>query len=199
MSKIYSYIIFTILGANTINAQSKGDIEFGINVGFNSAFVEVEYGSSKHINRYNLGGSVAYYFNESWSVKSKLIYDKKGWGSGDGFNKVSLDYFTIPVNAVIHFGNRYNWYVHFGPYFSTLLKAQDQTYGVDIKEVVSSNDFGMNVGLGVKVPVSKKLKVFFEIDLARGFKNINYDEDRHYFNISNNRSSANVGINFLLK
>ncbi|MDI9256944.1 MULTISPECIES: porin family protein [Flavobacterium] len=198
--------VIALLGISTsISAQKKGDVEFGFNVGYNSSSVSDDYDSSDASAGFNVAGSIDYYFTNSWSIKTKLIYDQKGWDNGfiedsngsaysTDFN---LNYVTIPVMASWHFGNNRNWYLHFGPYMGFLLNAEDVRYNTDVTDAFNSNDFGLALGIGVKVPVSDKVKLFFELDGQGGFNDI--FRDNYYSSVTNSRTSLNIGFNFLLK
>ncbi|MBF6640680.1 PorT family protein [Flavobacterium sp. J49] len=188
----------------SLSAQKKGDVEFGFNVGYNSYSVSDAHTASDAGIGYNFAGSIDYYFSNAWSIKGKLIYDQKGWDNGfieDEFGSFTTDfnlnYVTLPVMASWHFGNNRNWYLHFGPYFGFLLNAEETRYGEDITEAFNENDFGFALGIGVKIPVSNKLKLFFELDGQGGLTDI--FKQNNYSAVTNSRTSFNIGLNFLMK
>jgi opacity protein-like surface antigen len=206
--RIMKKIVLTfiaVVGLTTVSAQKKGDVEFGLNIGYNNSSVSDDQSNSDSGSGYNFGGSIDYYFASDWSIKGKLIYDQKGWDNDliDGPNgnlyrtNINLNYLTIPIMANWHFGNKRNWYLDFGPYFGFLLNAEDTRFGYDITDSFNTNDFGLAVGIGVKIPVSNKLKLFFEFDGQGGFNDIFREND--YSAVTNSRSSFNVGLNFLMK
>ena len=109
-----------------------------------------------------LNCSMDYYFSNSWSVKTKLIYDRKGWDNGfieDDFGSYitdyNLDYLTVPVLASWHFGNNKNWFLEFGPYVGFLLNAEEVRFGTDVTDSFNSTDFGLALGIGVSRAASK--------------------------------------------
>nr|WP_294775370.1 porin family protein [uncultured Flavobacterium sp.] len=108
-----------------------------------------------------------------------------------------LNYITIPVLASWHFGNNRNWYLHFGPYFGFLMNAEETRYGADVSDGFNNNDFGLALGIGVKVPISNKLKLFFELDGQGGLTDIFQQND--YSAVTNSRTGLNIGLNFLMK
>ncbi|MCF6133523.1 porin family protein [Flavobacterium wongokense] len=193
------------LSATLFAQQKKGDVEFGFNIGYNSSSASDEYDSTDTGSGLNVGGQIDYYFSPSWSIKGKLIYDQKGWDNdyiedigGNVYpTDINLNYLTIPVMANWHFGNKKNWYLNFGPYLGFLLDAKDTRFDSDISDAFNSNDFGLAVGIGVKIPVSNKLKIFLEYDGQGGFTDI--FKDNQYSAVTNTRSSFNVGLNFLMK
>lgn len=205
MKKIATVIILLLGLSSTISAQKKGDIEFGVNIGFNRSSVSDSQMTSDLGNGINFGGSLDYYFSDSWSIKGKLIYDQKGWNNdyiqdnnGNVYSTdVNLNYITIPVMANWHFGKKRNWYLNFGPYFGFLLNAQETQFGTDLTDYFNTSDFGLSLGIGVKIPVSNKLKLFFEFDGQGGLSDISINTQNGA--ITNSRSSLNVGLNFLLK
>ena len=200
-------LIFTVLlgFSLSVSAQKKGDVEFGINIGYNNSSVSDDYDSSDTSAGLNVAGTIDYYFSNTWSLKTRLIYDQKGWDNGfyvdnegmEYLTDYNLNYLTVPVMASWHFGNKRNWYVHFGPYFGFLLNAEEVRFGNDVTDAFNDNDFGLAAGIGVKVPVSDKLKIFFELDGQGGFNDI--FRDNYYSSVTNSRTSFNVGLNFLLK
>ncbi|WP_333601354.1 porin family protein [Flavobacterium sp.] len=202
-------VLIIILGLGltaSLSAQKKGDVEFGFNIGYNNSSVADSRTSSDSGSGFNVGGAIDYYFSPAWSIKGKLIYDQKGWdndviqdtNSGNYYpTNFNVNYLTVPVMANWHFGKKRNWYLDFGPYFGFLLEAKDTRFGADVSDSFNTNDFGLSVGIGVKVPVSPKLKVFFELEGQGGMSDI--FKDNPYSSVTNSRSSLNVGLNFLLK
>lgn len=189
------------------SAQDKGDVEFGVNIGYNSSTVQVSksFFQPDSGQGLNVGFSADYYFSDRWSIKGKLIYDQKGWDNGS-FEDVNenyyatdfnLNYLTVPVMANWHFGSKRNWYLNFGPYVGFLMSAEETARGVDIKETFNSTDFGLALGIGVKIPVSDKLKISIEYEGQGGGSDI-FKENKNY-RVSNSRSSLNVGLNFMMK
>lgn len=205
MKKIVVATIIALGLTSAVSAQKKGNVEFGFNIGYNSSSVSDSNESSDSGSGLNLGGSVDYYFSNSWSIKGKLIYDQKGWdndyiedNNGVAYaTNFNVNYLTVPVMANWHFGNTKNWYLEFGPYVGFLLNAKDTRFKTDVTDAFKSTDFGLALGIGVKIPLNDQLKLFFEFEGQGGLSDIfEYNE---YDAVTNSRSSLNVGINFLLK
>ncbi|HEX8561462.1 MAG TPA: porin family protein [Flavobacterium sp.] len=199
---------FVVLSALSASAQSKGDVEFGVNVGYNSSVVAIEGLTSDPGSGINVGFSADYYFSDRWSIKGKLIYDQKGFNNGfyfdsfdpaDSFEETdfNLNYLTVPVMANWHFAKKRNWYLNFGPYAGFLLSAKETEGGNDVKEAFSSTDFGLALGIGVKIPLSEKLKLSLEYEEQFGLSNISADGDDGA--ATNSRGAFNIGLNFMLK
>lgn len=184
---------------------TKGDVEFGINTGINITNISDSDNSAGTNTTFNFGGSVDYYFSDRWSIKGKLIYDRKGWDddavmdSNGNFVKtdINANYLTIPVMANWHFGSKRNWYLNFGPYAGVLLNAKETKFDSDVTKYLSSSDFGLSLGIGVKVPVSDKLKLFFEYEEQYGLTDV--IDVAGVKSTHNVRSAFNVGLNFRMK
>jgi len=204
MKKITLAIIVLLGFSLTVSAQKKGDVEFGLNIGYNSSTVSDSYDAADSGVGYNFGGSLDYYISNSWSIKGKLIYDQKGWdngyiedNSGSYITDFNLNYVTVPVMASWHFGNTRNWYLEVGPYFGFLLNAEETRFGTDVSDGFNENDMGLAYGIGVKIPLNNKLKLFLEYEGQSGFNDIFQEND--YDAVTNSRSSFNIGLNFLMK
>lgn len=203
-------ITMSILGVVfTTSAQEKGKIEFAVGSGLNYSNAGNRHGNSDTNISFNVAVGADYYFSDRWSVRAKVIYDRKGWDNGFyGYYEplidnifyartdYNLNYLTVPVEASWHFGRKRNWYLHLGPYAGFLLNAEATDIDQDVTDGFETTDFGVALGIGVKIPVSDKLKIFIEYDEQTGFSEIfkNNEGSR----ITNSRGSFNVGLNFLL-
>lgn len=203
MKKILPILI--VFFSVVTNAQQKGTVEFGANLGYNSATVSSDEETADNGDGFNLGFSADYYFSDRWSIKGKLVYDQKGWNRGfiEDLNtgiryktNYNLDYLTIPVTANWHFGRKRNWYLHFGPYVGFLMRAEETAFGTNVKEAFNTTDFGLDLGIGVKIPVSSKMKIHIEYDTQAGLSEVFKESNEP---ITNSRWSLNFGVNFLMK
>ncbi|KOS05107.1 hypothetical protein AM493_02935 [Flavobacterium akiainvivens] len=204
MKKTIQVLLVTLLFSAAASAQGRGNIEFGLNTGYNASYVDTYDQYLEYRSGYNFGASLDFYFSQEWSLKVKGIYDKKGWNNdiididGDYYDtNINLTYITVPVMASWHFGNKYNWYMNFGPYIGFLMDAEDTRFNNDIKHNFEETDFGLAVGFGVKIPVSNYVRLSLEYDMQAGVTDVlvnDYSQD-----LSNYRHSFNVGFNFLLK
>lgn len=214
--KIISFtLLVTFFLSSSTYAQTKGVVDYGAHIGYNSSTVSNSSDSATRGTGINVGLVIDYYFSNSWSIKGKLIYDQKGWdkgfiefydlnefdpnlpgGSGPYKTNFELNYLTIPVMANWHFGRTKNWYLNFGPYVGFLMSAKETAFGTDVKDGFNATDFGLALGIGVKIPVSDKLKIFIEYDEQTGISNVFKESDE---SITNSRSALNVGVNFLIK
>jgi opacity protein-like surface antigen len=188
-------------------AQTANSSEFGVNVGVNQS--TVQYSGTGENADYkggiNLGVSGEYYFTDRWGIKAKVIYDQKGWANGyliltdgteiDGVD-YHLNYVTIPIMANWHFGRTRNWFIDFGPYLGFLASSNETSHSADVSPLFNSTDVGISLGIGVKIPVSNKAKLFFEYEGQGGFTNVFTQSDGTYQNI---RSSLNFGVIFPMR
>ena len=188
-------------------AQTTKAPEFGVNIGLNQSTVQYSgtQENAAYKSGFNLGVSAEYYFSDRWGIKGKVIYDEKGWANGflvlndgteiDGVD-YHLNYITIPIMANWHFGRARNWYLDFGPYLGFLASANESSNSANVKPLFNSTDVGIAFGLGVKIPISDKAKLFFEYEGEGGFTNVFTQSDGTYQNI---RSSINIGLIFPIK
>ncbi|MCR8561438.1 PorT family protein [Mucilaginibacter sp. BJC16-A38] len=203
MKKIITTLL-VVLGIYTAAfSQTKGATEFGINVGLNESTVTTGDNQTNSDYRvgFNVGVSADYYFSDHWSFKAKVVYDQKGWNNGyfdDGTNSYTVDYklnyITIPLMANWHFGRTRNWYLNFGPYIGILTSAKLSDGGGDVKDFFNTTDGGLDVGIGVKIPVSDRAKFFIELNGQGGVSDMVKDNTGSA--LRNSTSNINIGINF---
>jgi opacity protein-like surface antigen len=206
MKKIFTTIIILGVYAVTFAQQKKGDVELGFNTGLNSSTVSNgNLTNSSYRIGFNFGVAADLYFSNRWSIKGKLIYDQKGWNDGYLVQKngvatssnYHLNYLTVPVMANWHFGRTRNWYLNFGPYVGFLTDAKETAFNNDLKPFFSSTDFGIALGIGVKIPLSDKVKLNLEYEGQGGISDLSKESSGS--SIRNTRGSLNVGFNFMLK
>jgi hypothetical protein len=209
MTKFFTPLLLVLGIYSSTFAQTKNNVEFGANIGYNVAYVnESGYGDfdSPAVGGLNLGVSADFKLSDRWSLKAKVVYDQKGWNDGyiveaDGetINNVNfqLNYITIPVTANWHFGRMKNWYLNFGPYAGFLLNGTETSSGANVKSDFSNTDFGVALAIGVKFPITDKLKLFIEDEGEAGVTNILKGTTNGTI-VENVRSGFNVGINFPL-
>lgn len=203
MKKLLFSLAILCAGYFSATAQEQPKFEFGGNVGYNySTVTSTQATNSSFRSSFNVGLSADYYFSDRWSIKTKLIYDNKGWNDGfinfeGGPNTTTnfhLSYLTIPVMANWHFGRTRNWYLNFGPYAGFLLNAKETALSANIKQYFKSTDFGLAYGIGVKLPVSETAKINIEYDGQSGLSDI--IKNNSGTSIRNARGAFNVGIIF---
>lgn len=205
MKKLLTLLLCAGLGV-TSQAQEKNSLELGIHVGYNLATVSTSnQTNSDYRNGFNVTAVGDYFFSDRWSIKAKIGYDQKGWDSGyltnlDNGQSFTTDYhinyLTIPVMANWHFGKKRNWYLNFGPYFGILLNASETKFNTDLKNFIHNRDIGIDLGIGVKLPVANKVKVLLELDGQSGLTDV-FKQNQGY-QIRAVRSGINAGLLFSL-
>ena len=176
-------------------SQTHRTTEFSASVGLNAATVTSDNLNGGTLTALNAGLGAEYYFSERWGIKAKVIYDQKGWANGyygSTTTKYNLDYITVPVLANWHFGHTKNWYLNFGPYVSFLLNAKTAVNSIDVKSYFNSTDAGVDVGIGVKIPIADKTNFFIEYNGQGGAADLQSSGT----SIRNSVSALNIGINF---
>jgi opacity protein-like surface antigen len=206
MKKLLCIASISIFGILNGYSQNKGDIELGVGAGINFTNVSSYDGedNAAYLTALNAGISGEYYFSDRWGLKSKLIYENKGWSNGTisfGNSDIIesdfvLTYITLPVMANWHFGSKRNWYLNFGPYVGFLVDAEDSKLELDLKDAFNSTDFGLALGIGYKFEISDRTKLYIEYDGQAGLSDI--FEDNSGDAVRNNRSSLNLGVLFNL-
>ncbi|UMY65230.1 MULTISPECIES: porin family protein [unclassified Flavobacterium] len=197
---LFSLVVAAV--ASSVSAQGKGKLELGLQLGGNQSTVSNNNYSEDPSYSFNVGASAEYYFSNEWGLKVRAIYDRKGFDEGyyrwvddniylADFN---LDYLTIPVTAVWHFGDDNAWFLDFGLYYATLLRGRETSHDADLKDDFRTSDAGVAFGIGYKFPVSDRLRMFVQLDGQGGFTDIYKGEG----DVQTSRLALNVGCNFLL-
>lgn len=203
MRKIFTILLLSAASL-TAFSQEKGSFELGFNVGYNASTVQSgSMANTSFRSGFNIGASGDYFFSDRWSLKAKLSFDQKGWDDGYFINlsngstyqtDFNYDYLTIPIMANWHFGKKRNWYLNAGPYAGVLLNAKATAIDLDVKDYSNSIDVGLDLGIGVKIPVAKRVKILLELDGQVGFTDV--IKGNQGSALRNNRSSVNAGVAF---
>ncbi|MDR0791915.1 MAG: PorT family protein [Chitinophagaceae bacterium] len=184
----------------------KGSITGGITGGLSNSTVTV--GSNNSSNPlspasrtgFNAGIFADFYFSDRWSLKTVLGYTQKGWKNPPDFEdgNYNLNYITIPVMANWHFGKTRNWYLNFGPYVGILTSANATKISDDLKPYFNSADFGLDIGIGVRFPISDNVRLHLEINGAASFGDI-FKNNTSGYSVNNSTGTYNIGFEFPLK
>ena len=76
------------------------------------------------------------------------------------------------------------------------MSAKETTFDTDIKDLFNTTDAGLALGIGVKIPLNDKLKLFFEYDGQIGLSELFKENDGD--RITGSRDAFNIGLNFML-
>ncbi|KAB1159326.1 porin family protein [Tenacibaculum aiptasiae] len=179
----------------TANAQQResGDIELIPYIGYSSStFNGDQVQSLDRRNTARFGVNADYFFNDRWSLRSGLNYDKMGTQFGS--QESNLDYINIPLNANWHFGSTRKWNLNFGVTPGFLISAEDAA-GTSFKNQVESFQLGISYGIGYKLEISDNFSLMFD---AQGLVGITDIAKSDLFDRMNVGSSFNIGGVFKL-
>lgn len=189
-------ILTAVFSVTFINAQQreKGTIELAPQIGYsNSNYNGGDAGSlNKPVSGLAFGITGDYFFNNRWSIRTGVLFQKMGTDVS-GF-KDDLSYITFPVNANWHFGSTRKWNLNFGPSVSVLTAAKDNN-GNDLKPFFNPTQVGFVIGIGYKIEVSKEFSILIDYQGNSGLTDIIKGSE---FKTTNNFGSFNVGGVFKL-
>ncbi|CAM1372046.1 porin family protein [Tenacibaculum xiamenense] len=212
MNKLLS-ILFVLFIVPNVVSQNSGSTEIGGNLGV-SFTKQIASGSGGGIGtnsntrvRFNLAAIAEFYFSDAFSIKTKLIYDQKGWNNGritDTNNNVhntgiELDYITLPIQANWYFEGTRNWFIGLGFYGGYLLQGKGDN-AITVTEITDSfhkGDFGYAVSFGRKWWLNDRLRLLVELDGQGGFNSVVKNDLGALIN--NNRLSVNIGLMYRLQ
>lgn len=90
--------------------------------------------------------------------------------------RYTLRYVTVPANVRYYFGQNKNFYVNGGPYAGIFIgesvKVNGDKIDTDESDIYKTFDFGVNLGLGVRVLQNEKHNIDIEIRDNLGLSNI---------------------------
>lgn len=168
---IYFLLILSSLLCNG-QARDKGNIELTPIIGYSASYQldSFLFGSSS-VSGIQLGIYGSYFFNDRWSLRTGLLYQKMGTNDVDFtifINEYSerTKYITIPLTVNYHFGIKRNWFVNYGIGLGFLTDAEanynDGNGFISINKFANSTQFGINGGIGYRFKISPKLLVVVE-------------------------------------
>lgn len=190
MKKLLVVVALALFSFANAQVKERGVIEITPKIG-SSSFAEYTDNESTDFNSgVSFGVTTDYYFNDRWSLRSGLLFDKMG-GEYELDNvrfEDKINYVSIPVNANWHFGSTRKWNLNFGLSPSFLTSAS--TAGIDIKNGLESFQLGISYGIGYKIEVTPKFGILIDMQLFNGLTNISVDKNLEY---KNSGGSFNVG------
>ena len=174
------YITFT-------NGQQrvKGDVELTPFVSLQIASLsDTFFYTSSRISG-TFGIRADYYFNDRWSLRSGIHYDKFGSIEDETFiftsDKLFVDYLSIPLNANWHFGSTRRWNLNFGLTPSFLVNVSPQ----QDEDLINSFLLNISYGIGYKFEINKRISILFDvqaiISVSDVSKEINNNEPEKSF------------------
>ncbi|HET6226227.1 MAG TPA: porin family protein [Bacteroidia bacterium] len=177
------FLFVFLLFATALSAQNK--INIGVQGGL--GLIKIYGNPTAKIDQafdrgYTAGLSVQYNFKKIFSLRSGLSFERKGSAShitGTDPNAAYLyeikqhlffDYLTLPVLVRASFGKKVNFFVNAGPYFGYLIQTTfiyddpvDGKLQANDLNLIRKFDWGLAAGLGIAIPIKKKLLLSFEL------------------------------------
>jgi len=207
MNRLLLLFFFTVSGLINLTAQSHnqnpefrsaGDISFGVFGGLTTSAISYPDGFNRDElssgNSYLFGAQANYFVNHNWSVKAKLNYENRKFGS-----RAEMSYVSLPLLASWHFGKNRRWNLQFGGVYSLALEDSDVVPGTSMELFPSS--VGGAFGISVIIPFNN-LNFYIEADGVRDAHTIDFsitDSNQNQigvFELSKSRMALNFGILF---
>ncbi len=193
---LLSLITLIFFGLANAQVKEKGIIEITPKIGTSSF---AEYNDDNDSTKYNsgieFGVTTDYYFNNRWSLRSGLIFDKMGgiYNVESDRYEDKLNYLSVPINANWHFGSTRKWNLNIGLSPAVLLKSRLKTnYGIEHFPENSLETFqlGMTFGIGYKIEVTERFGILIDAQFFEGLTNFNNASPERF---TNSGSSMNLG------
>tara|TARA_Y100000385_G_C13063950_1_gene625787 strand:+ start:1044 stop:1655 length:612 start_codon:yes stop_codon:yes gene_type:complete len=194
-----------LLGAFTTNAQ---EVTFGAKAGLNiSSFAGDETEDYDSRTSFHLGATAEIAISDIFSVQPELLFSSQGIKtefSEPGYSSegsIVTNYIHIPVMAKYYVTEGLS--LEAGPQIGFLMSAnsegsstvngETESYDNDIKEDLSSLDFGLNIGAGYKLDSGLNFALRYNLGLSN-IEDIDDDEDD--FSNTNRVLQLSVGFTF---
>jgi hypothetical protein len=210
-----TFLFLVILGINHTYAQT-GKLEVGIEGGINRSNISRERfkSDSKSLIFVSGGVSFQYHFSNYFSLKTGLNYEARGFEYPITITyqnhveypwfSTRFDFLTLPIMARLTLGEKVQFFLNAGIYFSTAINVSGHLEGDEpgfnhthttYLEVYEKRDFGFLAGIGMRLPVNEKWSLSLETRGTMGFA------DAGKKILTQKWESANilVGVNYRLK
>ena len=142
-------------------------------------------------------------FERKGSVTDAILTDLEGNRLGNVRVHSNFDYLTIPFLLKAGTGSKLHLYAQAGPFIGFLLQANSVSKGEEFETHTSNQtsiykrfDFGFTIGLGLTVPVKKKLNLSFEVNNNLGLYNIGATKIINNGSIKTNSCYLHIGISY---
>ncbi len=153
-------------GMTTVNAQ---DISYGVKAGLNlSNFSGDDTDELNNRTAFHIGGMLEIALSDVFSLQPEVLYSAQGAtlsenGVDGSFN---FSYINIPVMAKYYVTEGLS--LEFGPQVGILVSAETEAEGTtsDIKDYITSSDFGLNFGMGYKLESGVNFSARYNLGLS---------------------------------
>ena len=176
-------IILSAIAVMAFGFTNAQGVKFGAKAALNIANLTGDVDDASSLTAFQVGAFAEFKVSEKFAVQPELMYSAQGADS-DG-EKLNLNYINIPVMAKFYVAKSFNLEV--GPQIGFLVSAKSE--GEDIKDFVSSTDFGLNFGAGYDF--TENLSAGLRYNL--GLSNVNEEGDG---SIKNSVFSVSLGYKF---
>ena len=136
-------IILTLAVVFAFGYANAQKAKFGVKGGLNIATLTGDVEDASSLIGFQIGGFAEIKISEKFSIQPELMYSSQG-ASSDLGGDLKLDYINIPVMAKFYVAKSFS--LEAGPQIGFLVSAKAD--GEDVKDFVSSTDFGFNFGAG---------------------------------------------------
>ena len=146
MKKLFTITIALV--AFTISAQN---VTFGAKAGLNFASMTGDDADGLDgRTSFHLGVTAEIEMPDTFSIQPELLYSGQGY-TADGDVTWKVDYINLPVMAKFYVADGIS--LEAGPQIGFLASAKADVYGesTDIKDLLKSTDFALNLGAGYKL------------------------------------------------
>ena len=176
MKKIILSVV-AVLAFGFANAQSS-EMKFGVKAGFTSSNFSGDFQSDPTTGFY-VGALADFMVSENFHVQPELLY------SMEGAKDAKLNYLRIPIMA--------KYYVMQGLSLQAGPEIAFKAGGDDIKDFVTSMDYGLGVGAGYELSSG----LMFDVRYNLGLADINDFPDGSGFEDAKlNTVSFNIGLGY---
>jgi len=200
MKKFLVFIFIALLGLLNVNAQ---EIKFGAKAGVNFATVTgddtegVKGRTSLHV-----GALSEFVISDKFSIQPELLYSAQGAKYEEvGFKEtIKLDYLNLPIIAKFYVADGFS--LEAGPQVGFLLsakgkvEAEGDSVEVDIKDFVKGIDFGLNFGVGYKLPSGINFGARYILGLSNINESDSFDPDFNVGDVKNQNGVFQLSIGY---
>lgn len=200
MKKNIVFISIAILGLLNINAQ---EIKFGAKAGVNFATIAGdETEGVKGRTSLHVGAVSEFIISEKFSIQPELLYSAQGakYEDADFKETIKLDYLNLPIMAKFYVADGFS--LEAGPQVGFLLSAKGEleaggeSVEVDIKDFVEGIDFGLNFGVGYKLPSGINFGLRYNLGLSNINDTGNLDPDFNVGDVNNQNSVIQLSLGY---
>lgn len=155
MKRIAYFFLLLLLSSS---AMGQGKFMYGINLGINLASRVTDYPSGNIVGVL-AGAEIGYFDWEYYSYSLQVVYVQKGYSTPSS-PRILLEYLEIPITFKISpFSGNTKPYFFAGPTAGLLLNKYENGPRVD---------FGIYGGIGLSLPFSKNIDLFFQVGYNYG-------------------------------